>query len=452
MGVAGALSALIVPACGGDGGTASNVSHGGSSGSGASSGSGGGAGDGSAGDAALFDQTSSCTEGQPCDDGGGVCVAGACCAVASACGPACCGAGQLCSFEKCVTPGGTCTDSSECAADEYCEYALGNAPDGGGAGDGGTCVGGAATRTGKCLPKPPICTTSGDAGTGAGDAGAGVTCLEKCEYHPPATAFDPELKYSWGGDTSSAYTTDVMMTPIVVELDDDNCDGKVNADDIPEIAFVTFSGGAYQSSGTLHVTSIVGGKFVDKWSKPDAVGGSSGLAAGDLDGDGVAEIVACLPPPSTTDHNTGVIAYKADGSVLWTQTDTTKVHCGYEYPAIADPDHTGSPEVLVGLTLLDGKTGAVLKELDPATGAGTRLTGFSDIDGDGKLDVVEGRRVFRTDGSVIGIFPRGPTRSRTVITRSATWTGTASRRSWSSAPAGRTRRTCSATTRAARRT
>jgi hypothetical protein len=356
---------------------------------------------GSAGDAGSLEggpDAGWCTSGEPCGDGG-ICTGGQCCAADGVCGNACCNAAQVCSFLVCVTPGDACVESSECAAGEYCEFGLGDTPDGGSPPDGSSCIGGAVQITGKCLPAPPIC-APGSAPDG--------TCLEKCEVVPPTTAFDPVVKYSWGGDTTT-HTTDVMMTPIVVQLDDDDCDGKVTANDIPEIVFASFSGGAYYRAGTLHVISIVGGQVVEKWSAPGAVQASTGLAAGDLDGDGVAEIVACSAPstPGGTSccdevaQNTGVTAFRADGSVLWTQPDTTKVHCGYESPAIADPNGTGQPLVLVGLTLLDGKTGAVVKELDPASTYGVKLTGFSDVDGDGTLDVVEGRRAFRVDGTPI---------------------------------------------------
>jgi hypothetical protein len=50
-----------------------------------------------------------------------------------------------------------------------------------------------------------------------------------------------------------------MMTPIVIQLDDDNCDGKVNEKDIPEIVFSTFTGGAYFKQGTLHAISMIDG-------------------------------------------------------------------------------------------------------------------------------------------------------------------------------------------------
>ncbi|MEZ4222764.1 MAG: VCBS repeat-containing protein [Polyangiaceae bacterium] len=392
-------------ACGSDdgGGVANNGGSGGGAGDAGSDVSASGTGGG-----ISIDSGPSCTEGEPCD--GGVCAGGQCCAAAKACGGQCCTGADVCSFQKCVTPGATCIDSSDCAAGEYCETALGDKPDAGGPTDAG-CVGGKVFLTGRCLPQPPICAEA-DAGA---DAGAGQSCLDKCEVKPTTVAFDPEVKYTWGGQTASPYDTDVMMQPIVVQLDDDNCDGKVGADDIPEIVFSTFSNGYYYRAGTLHAVSVKNGVLTDKWSKPGVVQASTGLAAGDLDGDGTPEIVGCSAPTTSggtsccdaVAQNTGVTAFKADGSVLWTQPDTSQVHCGYEAPAIADPNGSGTPLVLVGLTLLNGKTGAVVKNLDPAHTFGVKLTGFSDVDSDGKLDVVEGRRAFRVDGTVIWDLSQG---------------------------------------------
>jgi hypothetical protein len=313
--------------------------------------------------------------------------------------------GQVCSFQKCVTPGAECVDATDCAKDELCDYSLGDSgssssSSGAGGAGGDMCKGGVVPPKGKCMPKPPECA----AGMDPGDP---IQCLPKCEYKPPQVDFNVEVKYAWGAP-AAGNPSDVMMTPIVVELDDDNCDGKVNQDDIPEILFSTFAGGAYYKQGTLHAISVVGGKVVEKWSAPNMTQPGAGLAAADLDGDGVPEIVACMNPgpggASCCDavaQNTGVVAFKADGTVLWTQPDTTKVHCGYQHPAIGDVDQDGHPEVLVGLTLLDGKTGAIKKELDPATSWGNTLTGLVDVDGDGELDVVDGQRAYRADGTVI---------------------------------------------------
>jgi hypothetical protein len=385
-------------ACSGDSKTQSSTGAGGTDG-----GSGGAGGNGSGG-GDLFDAGPGCTNGDPCGDGG-VCAGGACCDPALACGDACCASGQICSFQKCETPGADCVDATDCPAGQYCDYSLGKP---GGGGMGGSCQGGAEPQTGKCLPEPPICPP----GTDPGDP---ITCLPKCEYKPPADDFGIVLKHAWGGDVAPPTSTDVMMAPIVVQLDDDNCDGKVNQNDIPEIVFSTFTGGAYYKQGTLHAISVVGGQVVEKWKAQDMTQPGAGLAAGDLDGDGVPEIVGCANPgPSGSSccdalaQNTGVVAFKANGQVLWTQGDTTKVHCGDESPAIGDVDGDGQPEILVGLTLLDGKTGAVKKELDPATSWGVSLSGLSDLDGDGKLDVVNGQRAYRADGTVLWDLRTGP--------------------------------------------
>ncbi|MBK8253582.1 MAG: VCBS repeat-containing protein [Polyangiaceae bacterium] len=407
---------LLTAACdGGDSSTTGTAGKGGTGGSGGTTGGTGGTAttSGTGGLIGTGGTTGCGAPGTPCGpDGKGVCAGGVCCDAALACANACCGEGQVCSFQLCVTPGDICVDATDCPEDYLCDYSLGDGAGTGGSGGtggagGGTggagamCQGGVVPPKGKCMPKPEECAP----GQNPGDP---ITCLEKCEYKPPSINFDAEVKYAWGGDVILPSTTDVMMTPIVVQLDDDNCDGKVNQDDIPEIVFSTFSGGAYYKMGTLHAISIIDGAVVDKWTVPDSTQPGAGLAAADLDGDGVPEIVGCMNPgPSGTKccddiaQNTGVIAFRADGSTFWTQTDTTKVHCGYQHPAIGDVDQDGKPEVLIGHTLLDGATGMIEKELDPATSWGQTLSGLVDVDGDGFLDVIDGWRAYRADGSVI---------------------------------------------------
>ena len=381
-----------------------------------SGGAGGGAGGGGTGGIDIIEDGGGCQPGSPCGNGG-ICAGGVCCDAALVCADACCGAGQVCSFQKCQTPGDTCVDATDCPPGFTCDYSLGEPINGGagGAGGGGgaggngnACQGGVIPQSGKCLEKPPECAPGVE-------PGQPVTCLPKCEYKPPADDFGVVLKYYWGAKTAPPYESDVMMSPIVVQLDDDNCDGKINQNDIPEIVFSTFSGGAYYKQGTLHAISIVGGQVVEKFSLPNVTQPGGGLAAADLDGDGAAEIVGCANPGpngasccDATAQNTGVVAFRADGTKLWEQLDTTKVHCGNEAPAIGDVDQDGKPEVLIGWTLLDGATGAIKKELDPATMWGTKLTGLADLNGDGKLDVTDGQRAYQADGTLLWDLRNGP--------------------------------------------
>ncbi|HEY1959377.1 MAG TPA: VCBS repeat-containing protein [Polyangiaceae bacterium] len=352
--------AVVIGACGGHDGNGDGGADGGS-------------------DAIGFGDGGGCTQGSACGDGG-VCVgSGQCCAAASACAADCCTAGQVCSFQKCVTPGGPCVDSTDCASNEYCDYSLGDGGAEAGPLEAG-CTSGVTFETGRCLPTPPICATD------AGAADAGVSCLEQCEYHGSGT-FSPTLKYAWGGQVTSPFSTDVMMTPIVVELDDDNCDGKINEQDIPEILFTTFTGGAYTSNGTLHAISIVGGKVVDKWSVAGTINPAEQIAGGDIDGNTADgnEIVAC-----GTD---GLVhAFHGNGlTPFW--ASATPLQC--QFPSIADLDGDGSPEVIVEGGILDGKTGALKATFSPPL-AGSFVV--SDIDGDGKLDVVTSSQGYDATG------------------------------------------------------
>jgi hypothetical protein len=315
------------------------------------------------------------------------------------CGAGCCASGDVCNFGHCETPGTLCSSSADCAAADFCDFSVGTLVS-----DAGVC---GPVPSGHCLARPPSC------GLGA-DAGAPSTCLPACTAQPQAP-FSMSLRASWGGVTTTPFSTDVMMTPLVMNLDDDNCDGKVDQRDVPEIIFSTFTGGAYYKQGTLHAVSLLNGTLVDKWSRPNTVQPGGQLAAADLDGDGVPEIVACMDPgPSGTNccdataQNTGVIAFRADGTTLWTQSDTSKVHCGYEAPALGDVDGDGLPDVLVGWTVLDGRTGAVKLELDPSSTWGAKLTSLADLDGDGHLDVTDGQRALRADGTVLWDLRTGP--------------------------------------------
>lgn len=343
----------------------------------------GGAGGGGTGGETLFDGGTGggCVDGEACGDAG-ICAGNVCCDAAQACGSACCGAGDVCSFGKCVTPGATCVDASECADGEYCEYALGE-PGDGGAADAG-CQGGVAPATGKCMPKPPECAPNEDPGDP-------ITCLAKCEYKPPVGQFEPVLKYAWGDPGAPATHDSVMMAPVVVQLDDDTCDGVVDERDIPEIVFSTFASGDYNNNGTLHVISIVGGAVVEKWTAAPAaspIHPGRSIAAGNIDGQPGNEIVVC-----TVDKR--VRAYDATGVELW----LSPVLDNCFMPSLADLDQDGHVEVVLENQVLSGETGQpVVTAFSPPNAANIVV---SDVDGDGFLDIVTATRAYHGDGTLI---------------------------------------------------
>jgi len=360
----------------------------GGGGSGANNNGGAGAGQGEGGDGAGFSTgaTMECTPGDPCE--GGICDAtGSCCDYENACGTVCCAGTEVCSFLSCLTPGIDCLDDQDCADGEFCDFSLGDngsSEGGGGSGGGGggdpMCIGGVTAPKGKCMPAPPVCPN----GEEPGDP---PTCVTECKYYPPVGVFTPEVKYAWGNPLNT--TDNVMMSPIVIQLDDDNCDEVIDEKDIPEIAFLTFDGPDYNNltntSSTLHAISIVDGAIVEKISVkitgPSADSPGRSIASGDLDGDGINEIVTC-----TIDGR--LRAYNPDGSVKWL---SPSVSCFM--PSIADLDQDGSPEVIDVGHIVNGADGTT-----KATFSTAEFIVVSDVDGDGELDIVTPSKVYGADG------------------------------------------------------
>jgi len=371
FGILAACTAIIAAACTDD--SSSTASSGSTS---TASGGKGGSGDGAAGGLG-FGGSGDCVDGEACEDGG-ICAGGECCAADKACSSVCCADAELCSFQQCVTPGDDCIDSDDCMPDEYCEYALGDPPMGQG-GAGGECVGGVEPPTGKCLPKPPICGPNEDPGDPP-------TCLDSCQYVPPATAFAPELKYTWGMDLTAPWATDVMMAPIVIQLDDDNCDGDINERDIPDIVFSTFAGGDYNGAGVLHAITVKDGQLSEKWALPNVIQPTRQLAAGNIDGVPGNEIIACSSDGT-------VKAISASGDVMWTSDPTFCL-----MPSIADLDQDGDVEVIVEEAILDGVTGTLEHAFSTALASSFVV---SDITGDGKLDIVTGSQAFDAQGQLL---------------------------------------------------
>jgi hypothetical protein len=303
------------------------------------------------------------------------CLDGICCDREAICAGICCIGDAVCSFAECVVPGDECVDATECPEDSYCEYTLGD--------PGGTmdmCQG-TSIATGKCLPSPPDC-PPGD----PPDPDEELTCLPECEYLPN-NGFAPELEYH-------VQDLDVIMSPIVTQLDDDTCDGVFDQRDIPEIVFASFANGDYNNDGTLHAVSIVAAQPVEKWAvnpQDPQIHAGFEIAAGDVGGMPGSEVFVCTAPA-----NSGRLrAFNPDGSELWTSADGG----GCLMPSLADLDHDGQVEVIDKRGVLDGLTG----ETKATFGIVQATVQAVDIDGDGDLEIVGPQAVYESDGSLLAL-------------------------------------------------
>ncbi len=254
-----------------------------------------------------------------------------------------CGTGHVCYNGICIPDNGMCTDDDQCENDTYCDCTAG------GGGDMGPCMGG-------------ICVPYGDGPRGLFDPGCMGGGFAATDFK------NPTVKCHW---TNKAGDSNVIVTPLVVDLDKD---GK------PEIVFATYP--------TAHLIAIHGKDCTDFWANNNVTLKTfTQLAAGDLDGDGFPEIVGV--------GNSGVIVFDHNGQQLATGTASAGTCSG---PAIADVDNVAPPEIVVDGTVLrytKGQNTLTTLFTKPSTAATWgNISVFADMDGDGKPEVVTGLQVY----------------------------------------------------------
>jgi len=252
------------------------------------------------------------------------------------------------------------------------------------------------TDSGNPPEVPPTDTASfPDCGDFAPPALPVVETNDACEREPVVGSFSPVIEWQWDSNIIHGSYNQVMSTPAIANLTDDNGDGQVNEDDIPDVVFTSFSAGAYSSPGVI--TAIRGDDSTVLWSvsaaelSGHAIYGAGGVALGDINADGAIEVC-------TAGVNEAVVCLNgADGSFLWAGgTETSAYGC----PALADLDGDGMSEVLFGRTVLN-HLGEVVFQGTGGFGGSHRMSFAVDWDLDGHLDVVAGNTIYRSDGSIL---------------------------------------------------
>ena len=204
-----------------------------------------------------------------------------------------------------------------------------------------------------------------------------------CAFVRPVGPVGPELEWSLSIGPTDPYPdrTQVMMTPAVINLDDDNADGVIDGRDTPDILYTTFQSNQKQGTwdelryGVLRAAKGDGSGLL--WSvgaqelglaTPAASGvqPAGSIAVGNIDGDPEPEIIVGLWSDSDPKAG-GLAAINHDGTLKWKTTD--KDAAGnllpkqFDYwwggPSLADIDGDGDVEIVVGNMVFD-HTGKLL--------------------------------------------------------------------------------------------
>jgi hypothetical protein len=258
-------------------------------------------------------------------------------------------------------------------------------------------------------------TTGGVSGTSTGDTGASsssggtdycrdmppppdVIASKECAIPPAIGVFKPVVEWKKATWAEQPTSTNVLGPPIVAPLTDDDGDGVFgSAGDMPAIVVLTFTNGgvhnallrALTGDGMKELFTVAG----------QGLEGYSGVAVGDLDGDGEPEIV--------THTLAGTIkAFSRTGVLLWTSAaypgDIAPGVNKFTFPAIADLDGDGKAEVIAGRLILNHDGSLRGKG---ALGLGAPSQGSAsvpvDLDGDGVQEVIVGNAAYRPDGTTL---------------------------------------------------
>jgi uncharacterized repeat protein (TIGR01451 family) len=249
-----------------------------------------------------------------------------------------------------------------------------------------------------------------------------------CATVPAVGAFQPELELTWPRPGIVApFSVDSASSPVVVNLTDDNGDGKLDGKDVPSIVFTTANTdpplGIYEPGFLRAIRGDTGAAIFDVQSFYDGFHfwefDLATVAAGDIDLDGKPEIItANLGITAAFEPSNAITAYEHDGRRKWRSPEYTTNPSGRftnrDNPYIADIDRDGVPEIIVGAHVFNNNgtlrwkgTGgqgfqSIFNGDNPASGA---ISIVADLDLTGNPEIVTGNTAYRSDGSIYWQIP-----------------------------------------------
>ncbi|MBK8939403.1 MAG: VCBS repeat-containing protein [Polyangiaceae bacterium] len=239
----------------------------------------------------------------------------------------------------------------------------------------------------------------------SGSDNAVTPCVEVA----PADSFAPEVQWSWTAPPPSQPNPQYIgsfSTPLVGNLNDDNADGEVDLCDIPDILVtsidsVTFGNFSLAPAAPAKLFMLRGTDGLQQLEFSTMVDGLVYGALGDIDADGVSEIV-------WADTTGRLVAFEADGSVKWTSptVGNYKGSLGAGWCTtinLYDLDADGTPEILFGWEVYDANGnklfGTPTNGVEHDTNYWCVTPTAADLDGDGLLEVLFGNQTYHHDGT-----------------------------------------------------
>ena len=221
-----------------------------------------------------------------------------------------------------------------------------------------------------------------------------MNAIGECDKEAPPNSFEPEIQWAWTGPNGDQFS---IVTPLVANLTDDNADGMIDLCDTPDVVVVASpSSGQPNIVGHIYVLDGLTGAL--HFQIPDPVDHTVTPAIGDIDGDGLPEIV-------TSVIGGNPVVFEHDGAKKWTSASSwPEVYSGAI--ALADADNDGDVEILAGNRLFDHLGTLLFTAPQPA--GNWSSSAFADLDDDKDQEVVLGHAAYHHDGQQYYVSAVGP--------------------------------------------
>lgn len=244
------------------------------------------------------------------------------------------------------------------------------------------------------------------------------TSLLGCRVTPAFVGNDTvEELWRWEGLSSNALINSLNATPSVIQLSDDNGDGVINEYDIPDLVFVAGRRNEVAPFQTALV-ALDGATGQELWSRTDfRLSQFASPATGDIDNDGVAEIIV------VRGYREELIAFENDGTLKWRAPLNGPAIAAvlipppphvYDTPIIVNLEGDNEAEIVLGREAFRGTTGEQLweGEFDAGGDGGAPLnlplrvafgigSVAADINLDGRMEVIAGRTAYDFEGRTL---------------------------------------------------
>ncbi len=235
-----------------------------------------------------------------------------------------------------------------------------------------------------------------------------MNAVPECKQNRPPDSFAPEIQWSWLGGS-------VVSVPLVANLTDDNGDNSIDLCDSPDVVVIRSVGIPPPNGFDGQMVVLDGKTGAEHFVVQTIVSSSMAPAIGDIDDDGIPEIVAAAGggggyAGGAGSRPTPLVAFENDGTLKWTSAHAIPYSFGI---ALADLDNDNDVEIIVNSTVTDHNGALVfVGSVLPCGQAGLLGGGCpsastaADLDGDKDLEIIDGNVAYHHDGTLY--YQAGP--------------------------------------------